>query len=121
MLIRNFEDLDIFKVSRQFIKEIYICTRNQKFVKDPGLRNQIQRASVSIILNLAEGFDSGGPKSAISFLKYSYRSASEVRAILYIALDINYITLDEFNGHKSKLLRIQKMLSRLIKHLEKRI
>ncbi len=119
-MIKNFEELDLFKVSRQFVKEIYLSTSGNNFRKDYGLRDQLQRASVSIILNLAEGFDSGTTKSMITFLRYSYRSASEVRAIMYLALDLEYITSEEFEMHKGKILRIQKMLSSFINYIETR-
>ena len=120
MLVKNFEELDLFKLGREFVKDIYCCTSKGNFCKDYGLKDQLQRASVSVILNVAEGFDSGSSRSMIVFLRYAFRSASEAKAILYVALDLNYISPDTYKTLKEKTIRLQQMTSRFIKYLEKR-
>jgi four helix bundle protein len=97
MKIERFEAIDSWKKARELTKTIYNQTNKGKFSKDFGLRDQIQRAAVSIMANIAEGFDAGTSKSFITFLRYAYRSASEVQSLLYVANDCSYITQDEFN------------------------
>ena len=70
MVIKNFEEIESWKLARQLTKEIYLVCKEENFNKDWGLKDQIQRASVSILANIAEGFDSGSDKSFINFLKY---------------------------------------------------
>ena len=79
MKIEKFEDLESWKIARNLTNEIYEITGNEKFSKDYGLKEQIQRASVSVMANIAEGFDSRSDKSFINFLNYAYRSATEVQ------------------------------------------
>ncbi len=78
MKINRFENIESWKRSRGLVNLVYKSTNEYPFNKDFGLRDQIQRASVSIMSNIAEGFDSGTNKSFINFLNYTYRSASEV-------------------------------------------
>jgi len=87
MKIESFTEIESWKKARQLVKQIYKITSKNRFSKNYGLKDQIQRASVSIMSNIAEGFDSGSQKSFINFLNYSYQSASEVESLLYIAHD----------------------------------
>jgi four helix bundle protein len=89
--MERFEDIESWKKARELTSQIYGLTAKGDFAKDFGLREQIQRASVSIMANIAEGFDSGSKKSFILFLNYDYRSTSEVQSLLYIAVDCRYI------------------------------
>lgn len=93
----RFENLEIWKLAREFIVEIYKITR--KFPKDElfGLIAQLRRAAISIILNIAEGSDRKSDKEFKRFLRISITSLEEVVTGLYIALDQNFITKDEFN------------------------
>jgi len=118
MLIKKFEDLEVWKSSRELNKKIYLLTSAALFNKDYGLKDQLQRASVSIMLNIAEGFASGSPKSFATFLRYSFRSSAEVKSILYAALDLKYIKQEDFIDISGKIERIQKLLSGLIKRLQ---
>jgi four helix bundle protein len=118
MFIKHFEDIEAWQSSRILIKKIYLLTRASAFAKDYGLRDQIQRAAVSIMLNIAEGFDSKSNQSFINFLKYSYRSASEVKSILYVALDLEYINQDNFKELRSELDRVQNLIGGLIRSLK---
>lgn len=91
MRIEKFEEIESWKLARELTKEIYRVTKLNNFSKDFGLKDQIQRASVSILANVSEGFDSGSDKSLINFLNYSCRSESEVQSLLYIVGDQKYI------------------------------
>ena len=87
------------------------------FKKDYGLKDQIQRAGVSIISNIAEGFDSGSIKAFINFLNYSYRSTSEVQSLLFVALDQCYIVRNEFDELYKKTDKIKNLIGGFIKYL----
>lgn len=91
MKIKKFEDLPVWQEARIFTKEIYSLSKDTPLKKDYGLKDQIQRAAVSVIANIAEGFERNNNKEFIKFLGYSKGSAGEVRALLYLALDLDYI------------------------------
>lgn len=94
--IRRFEDIEGWKIAREVTREIYRVTSDGAFAKDFGLCNQIRRASVSIMSNIAEGFERDGNKEFCNFLSIAKASAGEVRSQLYVALDQNYISKAEF-------------------------
>ena len=119
MKIEKFEDIESWKLARELTKDIYGITKLNNFSKDFGLKDQIQRASVSIMANLSEGFDSNSDKSFINFLNYSYRSASEVQSLLYIALDQEYISQNEFELLYTKCKDIKNLIGGLIQYLSK--
>jgi four helix bundle protein len=68
MAVRNFEDLNVWKQARQLTEEVYRLTKTEKFLKDFGLRDQIQRAAISVMSNIAEGFERGGNQEFNQFL-----------------------------------------------------
>ena len=88
MIIERFEDIEAWKEARTLVKEIYQFFGD---VKDYGFRDQIQRAAVSVMSNIAEGFDRGSNREFIKFLIIARGSVSEVRSLGYAALDIGYI------------------------------
>jgi len=94
--IKRFEDLIAWQKARELTKRIYRLTNKGLFSKDFGLRDQIRRASVSIMSNLAEGFERGGRAEFHQFVVISKGSCAEVRSQLYVALDVEYITQKEF-------------------------
>ena len=94
--IERFEDLIAWQKARKLTCEIYQITRQGAFVKDFGLSNQIQRASVSIMSNIAEGFERGSNKEFIQFLYIAKGSCGEVRSQIYIAFDQRYISENDF-------------------------
>ena len=85
MTIKYFEDLEVWQEARQLTRQVYRLTNNSKFSKDFGLSNQIQRAAVSIMSNVAEGFERGGNQEFIQFLYIAKGSCGEVRSQLYVA------------------------------------
>ena len=118
MKIENFTDIEAWKQARLFVENIYHIFSEGNSQRDFGFKDQIQRASVSIMSNIAEGFDSGSKKSFIQFLSYSYRSASEVESLLFVALDIHYIDVKQHNELMSNLNSIKKLIGGFIRHLK---
>lgn len=112
MVVRKFEDLICWQKARELTKEIYRVTNNTNFSKDYGLKNQIQRACVSIMSNIADGYERGTTDELIQFLYVACGSCGEVRTQLYVAYDQNYISLEEFQ----KLQKLAMEVSRLIYH-----
>ncbi|NOY98836.1 MAG: four helix bundle protein [Chloroflexi bacterium] len=96
-LIKHFEEIRAWQEARELVKEVYRITRQGEFARDFGLRDQIQRASVSVMTNIAEGFDCDSNTEFARFLGYSRRSAVETQSLLYAALDVGYIDQETFN------------------------
>jgi len=120
MKIQKFEDMKVWQDAREFVSKIYKSTSNQKFNKDFGLRDQIQRAAVSIMSNIAEGYERDSNKELIRFLQYSKGSAGEIRSLLYIAKDLGYLNDKEFLEYHETSLAIIKQISNFIKYLKQR-
>ena len=121
MKIENFTEIDSWIEARKLVNKIYEMTQKEKFKKDYGLKDQIQRAGVSIMSNIAEGFDSGSNKIFINFLNYSYRSASEVESLLYIAADLRYINENEFKELKKDVNKTKNLIGGFIQYLKNSI
>ena len=106
MAVRNFEDLNVWKKARQLTQEVYRLTKTEQFLKDFGLRDQIQRAAVSIMSNIAEGFERGGNQEFIQFLYVAKASCGEVRSQLYVALDQSYVTPKDCDAASKSFRRL---------------
>jgi four helix bundle protein len=117
--IKNFEDLDSWKKARELAGYVYELTRKEKFARDFGLRDQIQRAAGSVMHNIAEGFESGYNPEFIRFLKMARRSAGEVQSELYLALDAQYINVDEIKKAYALTVDTKKLVNGLITYLSK--
>jgi four helix bundle protein len=89
--------------------------------RDYGFQDQIRRASVSIMNNIAEGYERNNDKELIKFLKYSKGSAGEVRSMLHIALELGYITSDQFRSTVEQSLDIVTQLSNFISQVQSRV
>lgn len=118
MSIQTFSEIDSWKEARILVKEIYQLTSHGKIEKDFGFKDQLQRASVSIMSNIAEGFDSGTTKSFINYLNHANASSSEVFSMLFIAKDIGYISEDEFNKLSARVEKVRKLIGGFIKYLK---
>jgi len=125
MKIEKFEDIESWQVARKLTNDIYSYSKEERFNKDFGLKDQIRRASVSIMANtylpagtVAEGFDSKSNKVFINFLNYSYRSASEVQSLLYVAMDQKYILVSTFNELYKLCNQIKGLIGGFIKYLK---
>lgn len=92
MQAKYFEDLEVWKLSRNLTNQVYGITKEKSFSKDFGLTDQIRRSAVSIMSNIAEGFERGGNKEFIQYLYIAKGSCGELRSQLYVASDQNYIT-----------------------------
>jgi len=116
--IKSFEDLTVWQDAREFTNKIYMLTK--KFPKEElyGLTSQIRRATISIMSNIAEGFDRRSDKELTNFLSMSRASSSEVQNDLYIALDLNYISQDEFNKIYQEVKKIAKQINGLMTYLK---
>ncbi|MND82087.1 hypothetical protein D3C80_739040 [compost metagenome] len=114
----SFEEINSWQKSRLFNKRIYEITENSAFKKDFDLVRQIRRASISISSNIAEGFERNTDKEFTYFLYVSKASAGEVRSQLYLALDLDYISKEEFDELYLNVSDISKLLSGFIKYLE---
>ncbi len=95
--IERFEDLIAWQKARELTQAIYEVTRQGAFAKDFGLSGQIQRAAVSIMSNIAEGFERGGRGEFHQFLSTAKASCAEVRSQLYVSLDVGYLDKATFN------------------------
>lgn len=107
--VERFEDLIAWQKARQLTAEIYRITALGEFAGDFGLRDQIRRAAVSVMSNIAEGFDRASRSEFHQFLVIAKASCAEVRSQLYVALDAGYMnqeTFDNLNGSTSELSRI---------------
>ena len=116
--IERFEDIESWKIAREITRLIYEESSTGNFSKDFALVNQIRRASISILSNIAEGFERGGNKEFLNFLAIAKGSCGEVRAQLYVALDQNYIDEKQFKEISSKLSETSRMISGLMKYLQ---
>ena len=117
--IKRFEDIEAWKKARELTKEIYKVSLSSNFKRDFGLRDQIRRASVSIMLNIAEGFARKTDKEFARFLTQAHGSAAEVQAALYVALDQNYISQEEFDLLYSQTEKVSKMIMNFTLYLTK--
>ncbi len=120
MKIRRFEEIRAWQEARELVKMIYQAIRdNKNFYRDFGLREQIQRASISVVSNIAEGFGRRSRKEFIQFLFVAKGSIAEVQSQLYIALDQSYITQEVFSMLYDKSEEVAKLLSGFITYLLK--
>jgi four helix bundle protein len=117
MRIERFEDIEAWQLARELTCKIYSLTKKTKFARDFGLKGQIQDAAGSSMHNIAEGFDSETNPEFIRFLRYAKRSCTEVQSELYVALDQQYITNDEFQGGYDHAGRTRAAIRGFIKYL----
>lgn len=116
---KKLEDIQVWQKARELTRKIYEVTANGKFAQDYGLKGQIQRASVSIMANIAEGFGRRSDKEFANFLNIAHGSVSEVQSHLYVALDLSYIgtaSFAELNGLGDEVSRMSLVLAQ---HLRK--
>ena len=114
--VKSFEELEVWQLSRELVLDIYNMFGKHR---DFAFRDQIQRAAVSIMNNIAEGFERKTNNEFIRFLYYSKGSAGEVKSMLYLATDLEKINNDDFKKIYNKTSRISKMLFGLITSLQK--
>jgi len=113
--VQKFEDLICWQKARELVREIYRAFIN---CRDLGFKDQIQRASVSVMSNIAEGFESGTRQEFLNYLYIAKASSGEVRAQLYAALDIGYLNIETFKYLNNLVGECSKLISSFIKSLK---
>lgn len=117
--IRRFEDVLGWQRARELAREIYRASESGAFAKDFTLRDQIRRASVSVLSNIAEGFERGSDREFAQFLNIAKGSVGEVRCQLYVALDQGYLPEAQFKELTERLAEVGRLLSGLITYPQK--
>jgi four helix bundle protein len=118
--VQRFEDIKAWQEARIMTQEIYHLTATGSFAKDSGLKNQIQRASVSAMSNIAEGFDCDSSKEFARFLGIARRSTVEVQSLLYVALDAGYISEDVFQLYYQQAAKTKGLIGGFLHSINKR-
>lgn len=116
--ITRFEEIEAWKTSRQLTILIYKLSEQGAFIKDFGLKDQIRRASVSVMSNIAEGFESRTDTQFINFIGHAKGSAGEVRSQLFVALELKYISQEQFAEAYEFADKVSRQISRFIDYLE---
>lgn len=117
--IERFEDIDAWKEARVLTKQVYQATRKRGFRNDFSMVDQIRRACVSIMSNIAEGFNRGGDKEFVQFLSVAKGSAGEVQSLLYAAFDQEYLSQDEFHDLMQQADSAAKLTGGFLSYLKK--
>ncbi|MFN8006709.1 MAG: four helix bundle protein [Terriglobia bacterium] len=112
--------MEVWKESRILANRIYDATNTMSLARDFGLRDQMRRAAISILSNIAEGFERGGDREFFQFLAQAKGSAGELRSQLYLALDRGYLSPTEFNELCAFARRISRMISGMMTSFETR-
>ena len=116
--IEKFEDINSWKMAREITNIIYDLSSQGDFAKDFTLVNQIRRSAISIMSNIAEGFERGGDKEFINFLSIAKGSCGEARSQIYIAFDRKYITREQFDSAHKKLSETGNLIGGFMNYLK---
>jgi four helix bundle protein len=116
--IKQFEDIEAWKTARELTVSIYRLTEEGAFSKDFGLKDQVRRAAVSVMSNIAEGFESQTPAQFVRYLGHAKASAGEVRSQLYVALDVKYLTKEQFDQTFGLADKVIRQVARFMAYLE---
>jgi four helix bundle protein len=114
---RRFEDIDAWQKARELTRAVYAASNRGAFERDVGLRDQIRRASVSVMSNIAEGFDRSGNREFTHFLSLAKGSVAEVRSQLYVALDAGYLEQEAFDELAESAAQTSRLIGGLMKYL----
>ena len=117
--IRRFEEIRAWQTARDLTRRVYEISNQGVLARDFGLRNQMRRASVSIMSNIAEGFESDTQQQFIRYLGHAKASAGELRAQLYVALDVGYFEEAEFTHLFDQAEKCSRQLGAFIAYLER--
>lgn len=116
--IERFEDIAAWKRARSLVQVVYSLTAQEPFARDFELRSQLRRAAVSIMSNIAEGFERGSNKEFRRFLYIAKGSAGEVRSLLYVALDGGYISEAQQGQLLAQVIQVSNALGGFIRYLD---
>ena len=115
--IEKFEDIRSWKKARELSKIVYATTNRGAFCKDFGLKDQMRRAAVSILSNIAEGFEREGNREFVQFLHIAKGSVAEVQAQLYVALDAEYISKTQFDEIYNLASEVSRLIGGFVRYL----
>ena len=116
--IERFEEIEAWQSARELTRMVYAASRRGRFANDFRFCSQIQAAAVSVMSNIAEGFESQSNKMFISYLYRAKASAGEVRSQLYMALDQEYVTQSEFDALYAQATKTSKQTAGFIRYLQ---
>jgi four helix bundle protein len=116
--IKNFEELEVWKLAIELCTEVYSLTNTELFSKDFALKDQIRKSAISIPSNISEGYEREGINQFVYFLVITKGSCGELRTQLKIANRLNYINEKEYNTLNEKSLSTSKQLAGFIKYLK---
>lgn len=116
-LVKRFEDLQAWQEARKLASGAYDLTALKSFIRDAALADQMRRAAVSCVNNVAEGFDSGSRIDFRRFLRYAARSASEVQSCLYVASDQGYVDACGFSRSYEQAQAVRRLCMGLTRRL----
>jgi four helix bundle protein len=117
--LRRFEEIEAWQVGRALTRRVYECSGVGRFAKDLALQRQIRRATVSIVSNIAEGFERGGSAEFVQFLAVAKGSTAEVQSQLYVALDAGYISTAEFDELQQLAVSVKRLLAGFMNYLKR--
>ena len=117
--ITKFEDINAWTRARKLANRVYELSDEGRFSRDFALRDQMRRAVISILSNIAEGFERGGNKEFIQFLAHAKGSAGELKAQLYLALDRRYLTAKQFEELSREAVEVGRMIGGLMDYLKR--
>lgn len=117
--IERFEDLTSWQKTRELNRLVYDVTKKGAFARDFSLRDQIRRASVSVVSNLAAGFERGGDREFVQLLSNAKGSCGEMRCQLYAALDKNYLSAMEFKELYARSMEVRRLISGFMRYLRR--
>jgi four helix bundle protein len=115
--ITRFEEIEAWQTARELTRRVYEMTNEGQFARDFGLRDQMRRASVSIMSNIAEGFESRTPALFVEYLGRAKASAGELRAQLYVTLDAGYLEKDQYEKTYELVDKCSRQLSKFMTYL----
>lgn len=118
--VERFEDIVAWQQARVVTREVYLLTRSPDFGRDWALASQMQRAAVSVMANIAEGFDREGPAEFHRFVTIARASCSELKSHLYVALDIGSVGQADFNRLVPAIDELTRKLGALRRSLKAR-
>jgi four helix bundle protein len=116
--VKDFEDLEVWKLARELTNQVYAVSGQGNFAKDYVLMDQIRRSAVSVMSNIAEGFERGANSEFIQFLCISKGSCGEVRCQLYIALDQHYVDQQNCELLINSFRKLSVMINNFIAYLK---
>jgi four helix bundle protein len=115
--IKRFEEIQAWQTARELTRQVYASSREGQFARDFGLRDQIRRSSVSVMDNIAEGYESRTSTQFLHYLGQAKASCGELRSQLYVALDAGYIEQARFDELFSRAEHCSRQIARFMDYL----